>query len=278
MMSVLRLMGRRAASFVSKVLGMLKIVMNTAPQLRLTTLDVWRTLVDAVGMNTTGLFLSQMVRTLLPYVSKEINEDTADTTDGVSSCIVGFLSYLLIDHRESSRSFFQDLPVLPDVAALAVLNGSIKAELRALTVLERLKLLMSARNLGHESAEVRAGALEQLHSLFIEHRVELDGYSLDGSYAELITDLTAHLLRLCTDPSLTSIAYSVSVLGSWGPSTLVTSLWSFSLPLPVVMWTRWSSVASFSSLCWFAPSKLHSFRSPRPLYVQRAGDPPSDEM
>ena len=218
--SVMRLIGERFVSFVPKLVAMLKIAMASEPELRQAALDVWKALVDTLGMHTTGLYLSQIVRSLLPYVREEGREGS----DGdISASVLSFLRYLLIDHRDELSSHFQDLPMFPRLPALLSLSESIRSAVGELPLLDRVKQLMSRTNLGHESVEVRAGALEQLHSLFLDRRAELDAYSLDGSYAELISQLTAHLLRLCTDthPDIQRLcALCIGELGAIDPGHL----------------------------------------------------------
>ena len=221
--TVLRLLGVRAASFLSKLIAMLKMVMANEPRLRTPVLDVWRALVDALGMQTVGVYLSLIVLTLLPYVREEGREGDEELT----SAVVSFLHYLLIDNRDALRSHFQDLPLFPSFPSLSALTSSITSAQQQLPLLDRLQHLMGRSNLGHESVDVRAGALEQLHSLFIDRRAELDSYSLDGSYADLISQLTAHLLRLSNDttPDIQRLcALCIGELGAIDPGHLSVEL------------------------------------------------------
>ena len=221
--TVLRLLGVRAASFVSKLIAMLKMLMANDERLRMPAMEVWRALVDALGMQVVGPYLSLMVLTLLPYVREEWTQDGGQ----LASAVISFLHYLLIDNRDALYGHFQDLPLFPSLPSLSALTASISSMQGSVPLLDRLQQLMGRSNLGHESVDVRAGALEQLHSLFVDRRSELDSYSLDGSYAELISELTAHLLRLSNDttPDIQRLcALCIGELGAIDPGHLSVEL------------------------------------------------------
>ena len=117
----------------------------------------------------------------------------------VCAMAVEFLRFLLLEHRAELLRFFPDLPAIPRLSCLQEVAESVQSASVDVGVLERLTQLM--RTLEHESQDVRAGALSQLHSLFLERSQELDGYSLDGSYAETVSTLLSCLLRLSNHPS-----------------------------------------------------------------------------